>query len=179
MWSRKKESDIEMSGMMDPSQTKKKTKAPSGPPEETEYQKFDWKRFFLAPKYIRKSSPAPLPVARAVLTRKLAWHILFIVIGIITVIITVKHDEVVEACSSPHCFVAEPGHVTNKCTETTTLVGKGARPASRMVNTHCHLGHYFLPAAFWPRDYCAAVRCRLWTVDRFCHCCGGYLHWRR
>lgn len=55
MWFRKKESDIEMSGMMDPSQTKKKTKTPAGPPEETEYQKFNWKRFFLAPKYIRKS----------------------------------------------------------------------------------------------------------------------------
>ncbi|EMD85972.1 hypothetical protein COCHEDRAFT_1117116 [Bipolaris maydis C5] len=53
-----------------------KTKKSNGPPEETEYQKFDWKRFFLAPKYI-------------------PWHILFIVIGIITVIITIKHDEVV------------------------------------------------------------------------------------
>ena len=68
MWFRKKESDIEMSGMMDPSQTKKKTKLPTGPPEETEYQKFDWKRFFLAPKYIRKSpSHTPL-VARTPLT---------------------------------------------------------------------------------------------------------------
>jgi uncharacterized membrane protein YdjX (TVP38/TMEM64 family) len=75
MWFRKRESDIEMSGMMDEAPKKKKT--PQGPPEETEYLKFDWKRFFLAPKYI-------------------PWHILFIVIGILTVIITIKHDEVVE-----------------------------------------------------------------------------------
>jgi hypothetical protein len=53
-WFRKRESDIEMSGMMDAeSQQKKKV---DGPPEDTEYQKFDWKRFFLAPKYIRKAS---------------------------------------------------------------------------------------------------------------------------
>ncbi|EOA86233.1 uncharacterized protein SETTUDRAFT_177431 [Exserohilum turcica Et28A] len=45
-------------------------------PVRAVYQKFDWKRFFLAPKYI-------------------PWHILFIVIGILTVIITIKHDEVV------------------------------------------------------------------------------------
>ncbi|KAG9195325.1 hypothetical protein G6011_00446 [Alternaria panax] len=74
MWFRKRESDIEMSGMVDEAPKKKK---PQGPPEETEYQKFDWKRFFLAPKYI-------------------PWHILFIVIGILTVIITIKHDAVVE-----------------------------------------------------------------------------------
>ncbi|CAN9153512.1 unnamed protein product [Alternaria alternata] len=74
MWFRKRENDIEMSGMMDGAPKKKK---PQGPPEETEYQKFDWKRFFLAPKYI-------------------PWHILFIVIGILTVIITIKHDAVVE-----------------------------------------------------------------------------------
>jgi hypothetical protein len=52
-WFRKRESDIEMSGMIDPEQ---KTKKADGPPEETEYQKFDWKRFFLAPKYIRKAA---------------------------------------------------------------------------------------------------------------------------
>jgi hypothetical protein len=56
MWFRKRESDIEMSGMMDGEPKKKK---PQGPPEETEYQKFDWKRFFLAPKYIRKSASRP------------------------------------------------------------------------------------------------------------------------
>ncbi|KAI2475442.1 SNARE-assoc multi-domain protein [Pyrenophora tritici-repentis] len=76
MWFRKRENDIEMSGMMDPSQQKQKKKRDNGPPEETEYVKFDWKRFFLAPKYI-------------------PWHILFIIIGILTVIITIKHDEVV------------------------------------------------------------------------------------
>jgi hypothetical protein len=53
-WFRKRESDIEMSGMMD-SESQQKKKA-DGPPEDTEYQKFDWKRFFLAPKYIRKAS---------------------------------------------------------------------------------------------------------------------------
>lgn len=57
MWFRKRESDIEMSGMMDGAPKKKKSQ---GPPEETEYQKFDWKRFFLAPKYIRKTTPPPM-----------------------------------------------------------------------------------------------------------------------
>lgn len=58
MWFRKRESDIEMSGMMDPSQQKQKKKRDNGPPEDTEYVKFDWKRFFLAPKYIRKPNPS-------------------------------------------------------------------------------------------------------------------------
>jgi hypothetical protein len=54
---RKRESDnIEMSGMIDPESQQKKNA--DGPPENTEYQKFDWKRFFLAPKYIRKASVA-------------------------------------------------------------------------------------------------------------------------
>ena len=57
MWFRKRESDIEMSGMMDPSQQKQKKKRDNGPPEETEYVRFDWKRFFFAPKYIRKPKP--------------------------------------------------------------------------------------------------------------------------
>ena len=106
MWFRKQESDIEMSGMMDGEQKKKK---PSGPPEETEYQKFDWRRFFFAPKYIRKSSFCALLIPRIVLTRNLAWHILFIVIGILTVIITIKHDEVVEVCFPPLVRFSEPG----------------------------------------------------------------------
>lgn len=58
MWFRKQERDIEMSGMIEPEP--KKT-SPAGPPEETEYQKFDWKRFFLAPKYIRASCRPPRP----------------------------------------------------------------------------------------------------------------------
>jgi hypothetical protein len=54
---RKRENDIEMSGMIDPElKKKKKKKKADGPPEETQYQKFDWKRFFLAPKYIRKAA---------------------------------------------------------------------------------------------------------------------------
>jgi hypothetical protein len=44
MWFKKKEADIEMSGM----QGRKK-----GPPEETEYRPVNWKKIFLSPKYIR------------------------------------------------------------------------------------------------------------------------------
>lgn len=71
MWFRKRENDIEMSGMT--SEPKKQEQDLS----DTEYVPFNWKRFFFAPKYI-------------------PWHILFIVIGILTVIITLKHDEVVK-----------------------------------------------------------------------------------
>jgi hypothetical protein len=35
-------------------------------------------------------------LTQAFLTQILAWHILFIIIGILTVIITIKHDAVVE-----------------------------------------------------------------------------------
>jgi hypothetical protein len=71
---RKHESDIEMSGMMDGAPKKKK---PQGPPEETEYQKFDWKRFFLAPKYIRKS--ARRPCDRATFLADSAYSMAYIV----------------------------------------------------------------------------------------------------
>lgn len=48
MWFRKREKDIEMSGMM----TEPKKKEPDL--DDTDYQPFNWKRFFFAPKYIRK-----------------------------------------------------------------------------------------------------------------------------
>ncbi|KAF1954326.1 hypothetical protein CC80DRAFT_536845 [Byssothecium circinans] len=48
-----------------------------GPPEETEYRPFNWKKFFFTPKYI-------------------PWHILSIGIVVATVLITIKHDQVVE-----------------------------------------------------------------------------------
>ncbi|KAF1940518.1 hypothetical protein EJ02DRAFT_227361 [Clathrospora elynae] len=74
MWSKKKrENDIEMSGMIDPQQKKKA----DGPPEDTEYIPFNWKRALLSPKY-------------------LPWHILFIAIGIATALLTLKHDAVVD-----------------------------------------------------------------------------------
>ncbi|KAF2004778.1 hypothetical protein P154DRAFT_412660, partial [Amniculicola lignicola CBS 123094] len=47
-------------------------------PKETNYQPVNWKKIFLSPKYI-------------------PWHILFIAIGVATVIITIKHDQVVAA----------------------------------------------------------------------------------
>jgi len=47
MWfKKKKEDDIEMSGMQ--AQARKE-----GPPEETEYRPVNWKKIFLSPKYIR------------------------------------------------------------------------------------------------------------------------------
>ncbi|KAJ4336666.1 Tlg2-vesicle protein [Didymella glomerata] len=67
MWFKKKEADIEMSGM----QGRKE-----GPPEETEYRPVNWKKIFLSPKYI-------------------PWHLLGIAILIATVFITLRHDEVV------------------------------------------------------------------------------------
>ncbi|KAF1832270.1 hypothetical protein BDW02DRAFT_503383 [Decorospora gaudefroyi] len=75
MWFNKRDNDIEMSGMIEQTQNKKKD---VGPPEETEYQKFNWKRFFLTPKYI-------------------PWHIFFIVAAVLTVIIAIKNDAVVDA----------------------------------------------------------------------------------
>ncbi|KAF2194094.1 hypothetical protein K469DRAFT_548916 [Zopfia rhizophila CBS 207.26] len=44
--------------------------------EETEYKPVAWKKIFLTPKYI-------------------PWHILFIGIGILTLLVTIHHDEVV------------------------------------------------------------------------------------
>ncbi|POS79219.1 hypothetical protein DHEL01_v202377 [Diaporthe helianthi] len=63
----------------DPKRKKGKAEADSRTPEDLEpnYQPINWKRVFLAPKYI------PM------------WIIL-IVIGVLTAIITLKHDEVVE-----------------------------------------------------------------------------------
>ncbi|KAI8941725.1 Tlg2-vesicle protein [Plenodomus lindquistii] len=72
MWFRKRENDIEMSGMVDPKPKKKFEEI-----DDTNYVPVDWKKVFLSPKYI-------------------PWHILFILIGIATVLITIKHDEVVE-----------------------------------------------------------------------------------
>ncbi|KAJ4406547.1 Tlg2-vesicle protein [Didymella pomorum] len=69
MWFKKKEDDIEMSGIQ-------KQARKDGPPEETEYRSVNWKKIFLSPKYI-------------------PWHILGIAILIATVFITLRHDEVV------------------------------------------------------------------------------------
>ncbi|KAF9693119.1 hypothetical protein EKO04_008833 [Ascochyta lentis] len=70
MWFRKKESDIEMSGLQG-------QKYHQGRPEETEYRPVNWKKIFLSPKYI-------------------PWHILGIAILIATVLLTLYHDEVVD-----------------------------------------------------------------------------------
>ncbi|KAK6197683.1 hypothetical protein LQW54_010692 [Pestalotiopsis sp. IQ-011] len=60
---------------------KKKEDEPNGPYSDlqppTEYQPINWKKIFLTPKYI-------------------PWHILMIVIAVITVLITIYHDKVVE-----------------------------------------------------------------------------------
>jgi uncharacterized membrane protein YdjX (TVP38/TMEM64 family) len=53
-------------------------KPAKGPPEETEYKPIDWKKIFLSWKY-------------------LPWWILLILIGVATAMLTIKHDEVVEA----------------------------------------------------------------------------------
>ncbi|KAF2676924.1 hypothetical protein K458DRAFT_379264 [Lentithecium fluviatile CBS 122367] len=48
-----------------------------GPPEETDYRPVNWKRIFLTPKYI-------------------PWHILGIAIVVLTILMTIHHDQVVE-----------------------------------------------------------------------------------
>ncbi|KAF2015356.1 hypothetical protein BU24DRAFT_461609 [Aaosphaeria arxii CBS 175.79] len=63
--------DIEMGAMG--AQKKKKDSSP----ENTEYRPVNWKRVFFAPKYI-------------------PWHLLFVGIGVATVMLTIHHDEVVE-----------------------------------------------------------------------------------
>ncbi|KAF2849461.1 hypothetical protein T440DRAFT_533528 [Plenodomus tracheiphilus IPT5] len=82
MWFRKSENDIEMSGMMEPKPKKKHQEI-----DDTDYQPVDWKKVFLSPKY-------------------LPWHILFILIGIATVLITIRHDEVVAV--SPSSLLSMP-----------------------------------------------------------------------
>lgn len=72
MWLRKRDNDIELSGMREPKQKKKHPEI-----DDTDYRPVDWKKVFLSPKYI-------------------PWHILFILIGIATILITVWHDDVVE-----------------------------------------------------------------------------------
>lgn len=68
---RKRDNDIEMSGMAEP--TSKKTRDDL---DETNYQPVNWKKLLFSPKYI-------------------PWHILFILIGIATALITIRHDQVV------------------------------------------------------------------------------------
>ena len=46
MWFKKKENDIEMSGMQG-------QRHHEGPPEETEYRPVNWRKIFFSPKYIR------------------------------------------------------------------------------------------------------------------------------
>ncbi|CAO2653750.1 Nn.00g031610.m01.CDS01 [Neocucurbitaria sp. VM-36] len=69
MWFRNRENDIEMEGMR-PQRKEEEL-------EETDYKPFNWKKFFLSPKYI-------------------PWHILLILIGVATALITIRHDQVVE-----------------------------------------------------------------------------------
>jgi hypothetical protein len=94
MWPRKKERDIEMSGIQG-------QRSQQGPPEETEYQPVNWKKILLSPKYIRMLLPF-CPVQ--ILTEWTAWHILGIAILIATVLLSLHHDEVV-AVSSAHTSV--------------------------------------------------------------------------
>ncbi|KAH3911829.1 hypothetical protein HBH56_129110 [Parastagonospora nodorum] len=68
LWFKKREGDIEM----EPVRGQKKNTAP----EDTEYRPINWKKILLSPKYI-------------------PWHILSILILVATVMITIKHDEVV------------------------------------------------------------------------------------
>ncbi|OAL03096.1 hypothetical protein IQ06DRAFT_245979 [Phaeosphaeriaceae sp. SRC1lsM3a] len=69
LWSKKRETDIEMEGMR--GQKKDTT------PDDTDYRPINWKRILFSPKYI-------------------PWHILSILIIVATVFITIKHDQVVE-----------------------------------------------------------------------------------
>lgn len=70
----------EASSNNDPKRNKGKTEADNTAPQDLEpnYQPINWKRVFFAPKYI------PM------------WIIL-IIVGVLTAIITLKHDEVVDA----------------------------------------------------------------------------------
>ncbi|KAL1599128.1 Tlg2-vesicle protein [Nothophoma quercina] len=70
MWFKKKENDIEMSGIQG-------QRHHEGPPEETEYRPVNWKKIFFSPKYI-------------------PWHILGIGILTATVLLSLHHDEVVD-----------------------------------------------------------------------------------
>ncbi|KAI0128451.1 snare associated Golgi protein-domain-containing protein [Xylariales sp. AK1849] len=62
--------DVEMAKKTEPS-------SPYASLEDTDYRPVNWKKIFLTPKYI-------------------PWHILWIAIAILTVIITIKHDQVVD-----------------------------------------------------------------------------------
>ncbi|KAJ4364677.1 Tlg2-vesicle protein [Neocucurbitaria cava] len=72
MWFRKRDNEIEMEGMRPERERKEEEEL-----IETDYQPFNWKKFFLSPKYI-------------------PWHILAILIAVATVMITIRHDQVVE-----------------------------------------------------------------------------------
>lgn len=73
MFGRKKKDevvDIEMTQMGD-------TGRNNGPPDDTEYRPINWKRVFFSPKYI-------------------PWHILIIIVGVATALLTIYHDDVVK-----------------------------------------------------------------------------------
>lgn len=115
-----------MAKVEDVEMAKKKEDEPNGPYSDlqppTEYQPINWKKIFLTPKYIRMfvltttaattllfaisndllpplKTRAPLgPFCKRLirLHHFIAWHILMIVIAVITVLITIYHDKVVE-----------------------------------------------------------------------------------
>ncbi|KAL5117787.1 hypothetical protein ACEQ8H_004261 [Pleosporales sp. CAS-2024a] len=70
LWFKKREGDIEMEAM----RGRKKNTAP----EDTDYRPVNWKKLLFSPKYI-------------------PWHILSILILVATIMITIKHDQVVAA----------------------------------------------------------------------------------
>lgn len=53
MWFRKRDNEIEMEGMRPERERKEEEEL-----IETDYQPFNWKKFFLSPKYIRKAPRA-------------------------------------------------------------------------------------------------------------------------
>lgn len=64
MWFRKRENDIELSGITEPKQKKKKHEEI----DDTNYQPVDWKKFFLSPKYLRMAAHQPAAELELALT---------------------------------------------------------------------------------------------------------------
>lgn len=67
--------------------------------EDTEYKPVNWKRLFFSPKYIRMCDSWLGSEDRENLdwpNNSVAWHLLGIAILVATVLIAVKHDEVIE-----------------------------------------------------------------------------------
>lgn len=74
-----------------------KEKVPKGPPLETNYVPFDWKRMY-SKKYIRKCRSTPLYIQSRkgrLITRSALW-ILLVVFGVAAILIAVFQDKIVD-----------------------------------------------------------------------------------